>query len=168
MKTRSISGNPKQATLQGWTAEDLEPTHKVGLRIPFALLLVVMSKWIGGGDRYQSACQTLLENSLRDRAAEADDRAMAYARGDLSSLESPLSHVSQFEDEELRQVTVKLSPAAYTIAEKLGLQKGKSLSIQKVCEPILCEELNIRRDEAIDALQDALSRLKEQDADGVT
>lgn len=164
-RSERVAGNSAGAKSQVKNdppASALVPSQTVGLRIPDRLLLVVKTKWVVGGDRYQPSCQELLEQALLERSSAADEWAAAFAAGDLSGRSEPTADLAEIpSDADRSAVTVTLSSHAYTIATKLGLREGKSLSIQKVCEPLLCEELRKRRDEAIDAANAILSALQE-------
>ena len=91
---------------------DLVPSMKIGLRIPYRLLLVAISKWIdpnvpaGGADRYQPVCQALLEEALLSLSDEADRRAHAYANHTLVDDDEQAPARKGAVD--ARQITIKL------------------------------------------------------------
>lgn len=137
-------------------AEEVPPI-RVGLRIPYALLLIAISEWIdpdvpaGEVDRYQPLCQQLLEDALLASATTADKRAKAWAAGHLPA-DEPRPPSVRDGQESCRQMAVKLSPQAHSIAQKLGLREPKNDSVPNVCERLLCEELRKRGRTALDTL----------------
>lgn len=141
---------------------DLIPTIRVGLRIPYGLLLIAKSEWIdpdvpaGEADRYLPFCQQLLEDALLRRQPEADQRAKAWAAGTLPADEPRLPSVRQGDDDP-RQLAVKLSARAHSIAHKLTLRYPKSETVPRICEPILCDELRDRGNAALDRLDRAVA-----------
>lgn len=141
--------------------EDLEPTEKIGLRIPVRLLLVAKTLWLDGGERVQPRCQRLLEAALNARADEAAARARAAANGTIGDLTEPLQNLAPVDYSETSQLTVQLSRYAVEIAENLGRRKGGSLSIQKICEPLLCHELRLIRKKAVAAAKSILDELED-------
>ncbi len=153
------------------------PPQKLTLRVPERLLLVAASNWLKdddevgsssktfGGMKYQVACQRMLQRALLERSDQAKDRAIAWAASELKPNDDPLDGIPPVPQQDLRNVTVKLSHRAYTIAQQLGLQFGGSLSIPKICEPLLCEELRQKRHQAIEVLTEAIEKLESDSED---
>ena len=142
-------------------------TIKVGLRIPYGLLLVAISKWLdpqiahGASERYHAKCQELLEAALLRQSEVADRRASAYALNDGTMPDDPDWLRERPGTADMRQITIKLSPEAHAIAHKLGLRYPKPYTVPRVCEPLLCNELRSRRAEAVAAMNRAIQQMEE-------
>lgn len=155
-----------QDCLAGIPVEDLEPTEKVNLRIPRRLLLAARQSAAPlDAGTVQEICQNLLETELRRRAPKARERALASINRTIGDLGEPIADVPRITSKDLKPLSVYLSLYSLEIAQDLAKRKGSSLSIQKVCEPLLSAELKKHRTQAIDTARAIIADLESPDDD---
>ncbi len=150
--------------LEGVPEEDLEPTEKVNLRIPRRLLLAArQSATPLDAGTVQEICQGLLEAALRKRASEARERALASINRTIGDLGEPIADVPPARNKDPKHLTVYLSLYALEIAQDLARRKGTTLTVQKICEPLLSAELKKHRTAAVETARAIIKALETPD-----